>query len=122
MAWKKIVLDGSSPSFGTGTFTGDITMSKASPVLVLKQTDTSNNDIQMRNSSNTIVGRVKYDTVGGNHMYVTNRNSGNLVLGTNDTARLTINDTSATFGGDVTTGGIKKFSSQGSWSGEEPNR
>ena len=82
---------------GAGNFTGNLEILKSAPTLILKQNDTSTNNIEMKNSGGSIVGRLQYDTAGGNHMYLENRNAGNLVFETSDIARLTINSSGDIF-------------------------
>lgn len=91
--WSNLFTDSITVG-GTLTAGGNIEILKGTPTLTLKQSDTSSNQIEMKNSGGSIVGRIKYDTAGGNHMYIENRNAGNLVLETSDVARMILDDNS----------------------------
>ena len=94
-------------SAGNATFAGTITSTSTSTNTLagkLRINGTTTTGLEIASSSGSSSGLKLYNDSSNDHAYILNHYNGNLVLGTNNAAVITLNGTTATFAGNVTTG------------------
>ena len=95
---------GNSNSFGATTFTGTITSTSTSTNTLagkLRINGTTTTGLEIASSSGSSSGLKLYNDSSNDHAYILNNYNGNLALGTNNAAVITLNGTTATFAGNI---------------------
>ena len=101
-----LALDGATSS---AIFTGTITSTSTSTNTLagkLRINGTTTTGLEIASSSGSSSGLKLYNDSSNDHAYILNHYNGNLVLGTNNAAVITLNGTTATFAGSITSQGI----------------
>jgi hypothetical protein len=87
------------------TFTGTLTSTSTSTNTLagkLRINGTTTTGLEIASNSGSSSGLKLYNDSTTDHAYILNHYNGNLVLGTNNAAVITLNGTTATFAGDIT--------------------